>query len=173
MSHSKADQKSPSGLRGRRRTYRLALVKPTPESQANQASQANTINEYMKWQRANPDGIKNLLTDPCRKTRTLQDANSAKCPVDQNAPNTLTTKNASNTQINQITQEPLTAKLSPESAVRLLSLVKRLQYSGGIQDNNWVRNYARDLGLTVESELLKSSGERDGRPDRLKESVRI
>jgi len=109
---------------------RLALVQSSTENPETQAGR-NVINEYLKWQRTNPDGIKNLLTELAERLDTPQTR------ISQNPPDLLT-------------------RLSPESAVRLLSLLKRLQYGGGNQDNNWVRNYARDLGLTVESELLKN-----------------
>lgn len=123
---------------------RLALVKLSPESRANnqiQASQSETVSEYLRWQRANPDGIKNLLTsleerlDP-RKAQNNQSSS----------------KGAADT----IGLDPLRAKLSPESAARLLSLVKRLHFSGDARDGNWVRNYARDLGLTIESDLMRN-----------------
>lgn len=235
---------------------RLALVKFSPEGQANyqaEASRAGTVNEYLKLQSANPDGIRNLLTnlaerlDPARAqapqsaatlpgeqaaqaqskasvaqggpsnspnqtapaaannqaspggqagpnipgAQGLPDAaasriisneqiaplaqggqgqNAQGAQITQNAPNASHIPNAQMAQtgqnppagkggpasaLSQIVPDPLMAKLPPEGAARLLSLVKGLQFGGDGQDGNWVRNYARDLGLTVESDLFK------------------
>lgn len=231
---------------------RLALVTPLSEGPADVSSQAGTINEYLKWQRANPEGIRNLLTTLSEKLEPLKARNLQNSPetpnaqtakntqTAQNAPGTETARNSGigrnpqtaqntetarnhqtaqnpqsavnaqnpvnariaqntqgaagvqstpgvqdtqNAQLVQNTpavqnspyaakvqnpanaqavpgtvqnvQDALLARLTPESATRLLALVKRLHYGGGTQDDNWVRNYARDLGLTVESDILK------------------
>lgn len=86
-------------------------------------------------------------------TAVIQNApNPQIAPAGQNPP---AVRNSPAAPLNQIVQELLTAKLPQEGAARLLSLVSRLQFSGDTQEADWVRNYARDLGLTVESDLLK------------------
>ncbi len=252
---------------------RLALVNALPEGRAEASSRSAVINEYLKWQRANPDGIRNLLAslaekfeslkpgdlrdapaaqnsgdgkpasggpisetaqnsragrnpEPARNpgsaqspqglraSETAQTSQSARTPqgagslqdavnvriVDnarlvqgrqnsqpasnapaiQNSPGAQVIQNVQSVQntpyaakaVNtpdaqdtlkavQSVRDLLIAKLPAESAARLLALVERLHYSGS-RDDNWIRNYARDLGLTLESDILKAmEGGRD------------
>lgn len=121
---------------------RLALINPLADSPPTiQPGHSGIINEYLKWQRSNPDGIRDLLAGLAER---LDIAKTRNLPNSPGAP----------------------AGLSPESAAGLLSLVKRLQYGGGNSDNDWVRDYVRGLGLTTESDLLKcllSGSESPGR----------
>jgi hypothetical protein len=109
---------------------RLALVKLPPEISSHQELQSNIVNEYLKWQRANHDGIKNLLTMLSEIIET---------PADRNSLN-----------------PALLAGLSRDTAALLRELVTSLHFDGANLDGNWIRNYAARLGLTVESELFKS-----------------
>lgn len=149
---------------------RLALVQASPENQANQTGK---INEYLRWQRANPDGLRDLLaalaerlvTSKSRDQQNARSPGTAKdAPVARNPQTVESARTGGNSPgpVNtiirnavQLAPDPFLAILKPDSAARLLELITRLHYSGGTREGNWVRSYARDLGLTVEGDMLK------------------